>query len=194
MLEIRGVFRKRTTILCNGTNNKIVVDSGLTRLTNCSIRIIGNNNTIHIGAGCKLNNTSFHIEDNGGRIALGERTIIHGLTHIAVIEGKSVEIGSNCLFSANITIRTGDSHSILDKSGKRINPSKDIMIGNHVWIGNTATILKGTKVNNNSVIATGAILTGKEFPSNCIVGGFGGKILKSEVDWCSERIPIDNPI
>lgn len=59
-------------------------------------------------------------------------------------------------------------------------------------IGNTVIILKGTEVNGDSVIATGEILTGKEFPSNSIIGVLGGTILKSEVDWCSERIPIDD--
>ena len=194
LLKIKGVFRERTYICVRGTGNKIIVDKGLTRLKDCSITIRGNNNTINIGAGCKFNKASLYIENNGGRIIIGKDTIIHGQTHIAVIEGKAVNIGERCLFSANITLRTGDSHSILDRKGNRINPSRDIMIGNHVWIGNTVTILKGTRVNNDSVIATGAILTGKEFPSNSIVGGFGGNVLKSEVDWCSERVPIDNQI
>ena len=186
------MFLERTSISVRGTGNKIIVDNGLTRLKDCSITIRGNNNTINIGAGCKLNKTSLYIEDNGGRITIGKDTIIHGQTHIAVIEGKAVNIGERCLFSANITLRTGDSHSILDKKGNRLNPSKDIMIGDHVWVGNTVTLLKGTIINSNCVIAAGAILTGREFPSNSIVGGLGGNILKSDVDWCSERIPIDN--
>ena len=192
LLNIKGVFSDRTTICVQGTNNTIIIEKGLTKLKNCSITIRGNNSTIHIGAGCKFKDVSLYIEDSGGRITIDKDTIIYGKTHIAVIEGKSVAIGERCLFSSNITIRTGDSHSILDKNGKRINPSKDISIGNHVWIGNTVIILKGTKVNEDSVIATGGILTGKEFPSNSIIGGLGGTILKSEVDWCSERKPIDD--
>lgn len=194
LLKFKGVFRNGISIRVIGYGNKVLIDKGLTRLRDCSLTIRGNNNTIHIGKGCKLNSASLYIEDNGGSIIIGEGTIISGKTHIAVIEGKTISIGSRCLFSANITLRAGDSHSILDKNGKRINPSKDIMIGNHVWVGNTVTILKGTKVKDNSIIATGSILTGKEFPENCIIGGIGGKILKTETDWCAERIPIENQI
>lgn len=78
-------------------------------------------------------------------------------------------IGERCLFSSKITIRIGNSHSILDKNGTRINPSKGISIGNHVWIGNTVIILKGTEVNEDSVIATGGILYRQEKNSHQIV-------------------------
>lgn len=188
------MFRKKTVISVQGKNNKVLLDSGLTRLDGCSINITGNNNIVRIGKECKLNNVSFHIEDDDGVIEIGERTVIIGNTHIAVIEGKKVVVGEGRLFSPDITLRTGDSHSILDKLGKRINPSKDITIGNHVWIGNKVIILKGTRISDNSVVATGSLLTGKEFPNNSIIGGVGGQVLKSEIDWCGERIPIDNQI
>lgn len=189
-LSLSGVFAKRTSFVIKGRNNTICINKGLTRLNNCSFTIIGNNNTIIIGAGCKLKDVSFYIEDSDGTITVGENTIITGKTHFAVIEGTSIRIGKRCLFSQNVTFRTGDSHSIIDKNGGRINPSKDIEIGDHVWIGNSVTVLKGTKVQDESVIATGRILTGKEFPTNCVIGGIGGNILKKDIGWCEERLPI----
>lgn len=194
LLAAKGVFRDRTVIRIQGRNNKVLIERGLTRLKGCSISIMGSSNVVHIGRGCKLTNASLHIEDNGGDIEIGCGTIISGNTHMAVIEGKKVTIGKDCLFSANITLRTGDSHSVLEKAGKRINPSKDIMIGIRVWIGNTVIILKGAKINDNCVVAIGSLLTGKEYPSNSIIGGIGGQVLKGEIDWCGERIPIKNQI
>lgn len=191
LLSIKGVFAKHSSFSIKGDKNVVKIDKGLTRLENCKFLIWGNNNSINIESGCKLVNVSFYIEDSNGSITIGSNTIITGCTHLAVIEGKSIKIGDRCLFSQNITLRTGDSHSVLDNKGERINPSKDIVIGDHVWIGNSVTILKGAKINDNSVIATGSLLTGKEFPSNCIVGGIGGKVLKSEIDWCEERIPFN---
>ncbi|MBP2659028.1 MAG: hypothetical protein H6Q69_2060 [Firmicutes bacterium] len=39
------------------------------------------------------------------------------------------------MFSHDVHIRNGDSHSIIDlQTKKRINFSKDIIIGDHVWI------------------------------------------------------------
>ncbi len=70
-------------------------------------------------------------------------------TRLACIEGTSIEIGEDCMFSANIVFRTGDSHSIINSDGQRINASKSICIGNHVWIGNTVIVNKGVKVSDN---------------------------------------------
>lgn len=192
MLKIKGVFRDKTSINIRGRGNRVFVEKGLTRLINCRITILGDNNTIHIGKGCKLTDASLHIEDDGGVITIGDGTIISGKTHLACIEGQTISIGEGCLFSANITLRTGDSHSIIDKDGKRINPSKDITIGTHVWVGNTVIILKGTIIKDNCVVATGSVLTGKEFPSNSIIGGVGGKVLKEKISWCEERIPMSS--
>lgn len=44
-------------------------------------------------------------------------------------------------FLSNITFKAGDSHSISENE-RRINSSKDIIIGNHVLLGNNVTILK----------------------------------------------------
>ena len=93
------------------------------------------------------------------------------------------------MLSANITIRTGDSHSVLNASSReRINKSQSVLIGNHVWIGNTVLIFKGTQISDNSIVAGGSVVTGKSFPKNCIVGGNPAKVIKEGADWCSERI------
>lgn len=137
-------------------------------------------------------NASLHIEDNDGEITMKRHVTICGQTNIAVIEGRKVVIGEDCLFSSQIQIRTGDSHSILDqKTGARINPSKDIEIGKHVWIGNDVKILKGVKVGEHSIIGTGAILSGGNYPSHSVIGGIGhGKVLKTGIDWTPQRISI----
>lgn len=192
ILSCKGVFISHTSINVTGNNNHIQVQRGLTLLDNCKFYVEGNNNSIQIDSGCKLKDVTFFIQDSNGSITIGKDTIITGQTHLAVIEGTSISIGRDCLFSQNITLRTGDSHSILDVTGKRINPSKNIIIGNHVWVGNSVIILKGSRINDNSIIATGCILTGNDYPANSVIGGIGGKVLKSDINWCEERIPIQD--
>ena len=53
----------------------------------------------------------------------------------------------------------------------------EIVIGNNVWIGRNVTILKGAKIGDNCVIATGSIVT-KEIPSNCVAAGIPAKAVK----------------
>lgn len=92
------------------------------------------------------------------------------------------------MFSNQIEFRVGDSHSILDATSRmRINPSMDINVGKHVWIGHDVKVLKGANVGNNSIVATGAIVTKNDYPSNVIIGGVG-KILKENIDWYPQRI------
>ena len=57
------------------------------------------------------------------------------------------------MVSKDVSIRTGDSHSIIDlKTKKRINFGKDVVIGNHVWLGLNTSILKGVRIGNNSIV------------------------------------------
>lgn len=186
-------FAKGCKFVIRGENNIVDIESGLTRLTNTSIFISGSNNHILVMGGANLVNAHFHIEDNGGKIILKKHVTISGETNIAVIEGKKVVIGEDCLLSSRIYFRTGDSHSILDRTtGKRINPSLDIEIGDHVWIGNDVKILKGVVVGNHSIVGTGAILSTGDYPSHSIIGGIGhGKVLKTGIDWCPQRIKVE---
>lgn len=189
---LKGVFAKRCDFRVFGKNNVIEVEPGYTRLTNCKIRIFGSNSKVSIGRDCNLTNLNIWMEDDNTEVQIGKHVSITGRTSLSAIEGTKITIGDNCLFSQEIDFRTGDSHSILDSDGNRINPSKDISIGNHVWIGHSVKILKNTVIGNNSIVATGAIIAGGEYPDNVIVGGVGGRILKDDVNWEKERIPINN--
>lgn len=188
-ISISGVFASHCHFFIHGTDNSVIIEPGLTRMKNCRIIVKGNNCRILIGRDSNLNDVTLYIEDDGGRIELGKHTTITGKTALAVIEGKSITIGDDCLFSSDITFRVGDSHSILDTTTReRINPSADIAVGNHVWIGHSVKVLKGSLIGNHNIIATGAIVTGKHFSDHCVIGGSPAKVLKEGVDWCAERI------
>lgn len=173
----------------NGTGNCIHIDL-LARLKNTVITIKGNNNQVFIGKDCLIVDGDLYIEDDGGTIEIGDGTEICGKTHLAVIEGEKITIGQGCLFSSAIVVRTGDSHSILDKDGNRINPSKSVRIGDHVWIGNQVTILKGVIIQKDSVVGSGSLVTKKFFDTNIIIGGSPAKVIKESISWCGERIKI----
>lgn len=181
---------KQCTVLVKGKNNEIVIED-YTRLIHTSIIIQGNNNKVVIGRKCYLKDAEIYIEDSGGMISIGKDTSICGKTHLACIEGRKIEIGEGCLFSSDIVLRTGDSHSILNLDGKRINPSKDIKIGNHVWIGNRAILLKGSEIGDNSIVATGTVVTKKFEIKNIILGGNPSKIIKENITWDGFRIPVN---
>lgn len=183
------VYRSRFRIM--GTNNIVRIGKGV-RLNRVSIRVNGNNNVIDIQRNANLTTTEIVMEDDGGGLVIGEGTSLSGNTHLAVIEGKKIEIGNNCMFSANITVRVGDSHSIIqDESGKRINQSQSVIIGDHVWIGNQVILLKGTQIPPNCIVGSGSVVTKSFDEENVIIAGNPGRIVKRGINWLIERIEME---
>lgn len=93
--------------------------------------------------------------------------------------GDYIEIGEKCAIGRDVVIRSYDGHYIL-QPGYKI--SEPIIIKDHVWIGQGATILKGVTIGEGAIIASGAVVT-SNVPAHCIVGGVPAKIIKENVEW-----------
>lgn len=57
-----------------------------------------------------------------------------------------------------------------------------INIGNHVWIGLRAIILKGVTIGDGAVIAAGAVVT-NNVPANSVVAGVPARVMSENVNW-----------
>lgn len=148
----------------------------------------GNNNKLIIKDNFFMTNGHIQIEDDNNCVLIGQNVKFCGKINIGCIESTNISIGDNCLFSSDINISTGDSHSILDKSGQRVNKSLDVSIGKHVWIGNHSIINKGATISDNSIVGSGAIVTKKFVENNVILAGVPAKIIKREINWNEHRI------
>lgn len=182
----RGVIIN-TRFQVRGDGNKVVIEDGCV-LKNCLVYIAGNNNKIVLHAGSFVYGSDLYVEDNGCRLIVGENSFIGSHSHLACTEnGREILIGRNCLISANVQIRTGDSHSIYDYDGKRINYGKSVRVGDHVWIGEGAKILKGVVLQDDTVVGTGSIVTKSFDEKNIIVAGAPAKIIREFVKWDYNR-------
>lgn len=185
-----NVFLRGLRLKFYGKGNEVLLGGeNPSALTNLHLEIHGSNHKIIIEGGVGAKDLTIYCADANCLVHVKEGTQISGKTELAVMEGTKIEVGRDCLFSANITLRAGDSHSVVDaETGTRLNKSKDIIIGDHVWIGNTVIITKGTVIGANSVVATGAVVTGKVFPENSAMGGNPAKVVKEGISWKSEKI------
>ena len=181
---------KHCKIRIIGKRNKIIIGD-FTRLINTKITILGDDNVVDLSSFVYMQDGDIYIEDSKGKIQIGEHTTFSGRTHLACIEARTISIGERCLFSSNVTLRTGDSHSILDMQGNRTNASQDIRISNRVWIGNSVIILKGVNIAEDSIVATGSLVTKTFKQPNVILGGVPAKIIKENIKWLVDRIPLD---
>ena len=174
-------------IQIKGNNNKIILGTKVHFAGHINIQ--GNNNLVKIDDNCTIRKTLFWLEDDNNTVLIGNNTSIESKSEIAATEGKKIEIGSDCMISSEVFIRTGDSHSIVSElAGKRINYAADVKINNHVWLGHRVTITKGVEIGQNSVVASNALVTKKFSITNCIIGGFPAEILKENINWDKDRI------
>ena len=182
-----GAVRVGNRIQILGDRNVITLEEGCV-LKNTLIKICGNDNNVIIKQNAFVSGAELWIENNGCTITIGDSSFVGHHSHLACTEdGRQLLIGRDCLVSSYVQIRTGDSHSILDIEGNRINPAQSVTIGNHVWIGEGATILKGVELQDHTIVGTGAIVTKPFYMGNVLLGGVPAKVIKENVLWDSER-------
>lgn len=183
--------------------NQIISPEGL---ADVYVAFEGKNNTLVINENSKLRKTKFHFpNDNGyasvgmniedksfmGQINIGfeckvtieDDVTSQGAVYLTTAEKVKVTIGRDCMLSDQIQIRAEDSHAIYDvESGNRINPSQDIYIGKHLWLGYRCTILSGTIIRDGSVVGFGSVVKGS-FSNNVIIAGVPAKTIKKNIAW-----------
>lgn len=130
--------------------------------------LAGTNNTIQIGAYTTIKDANFFLGTS---------------------EYTNVKLGKDCMLSYDIIIRTNDGHTIYDKNTREIlNPLKDVVIGDHVWIGARAMILKGSHIPSNSMVGA-CSLVNKEFSEeNTVIAGIPAKVIKKDVNWDRKHV------
>lgn len=173
-------------LIVNGVGNVIEVHSSLPK--SVKLHFYGNNHHLIIDKGVVFRQGVIWFEDNGCEMRIGSKTTIMD-AHLAVVEdNRKLIIGKDCMLSSGIYISTTDSHSIIDiESGKRTNPSADIVIGNHVWVGRNVTIRKGCTIGCNSIIGGNTVVT-KDAPANAIIVGIPGRVVKTGCTWNRTRL------
>ena len=144
---------------------------------------------------------------NGGKVVLGERSQSRsGLTLIA--DGGVIEVGAHCQFNTNVSVTAlesvrigercslanmiddllahGNSVVIVDHDhafgGVSAFDSAEVVLGDDVWVGANAVILKGVHVADHCVIAAGAVVTKDVQPAYSVWGGCPARMISSRSD------------
>jgi acetyltransferase-like isoleucine patch superfamily enzyme len=171
------------------------------------VRFFGDRNKITVGQNCDVKTTTVLFYGVGNRLVIGDNSRVNGASivfdgqenllligdHVLIWDTFSVAakgsackvvIGNECLFSNHVKIRSSDSHLIFDlSSGVLLNPARDIILGDRIWVGEDVHILKGAEIGNDSIIGAGSVVTGKVFPSNSVIAGNPARVIKSNVRW-----------
>lgn len=164
-----------------GSNNYVEITEPLRIETKFTIKCTGSHSTVKIGKSNVYTNCTILLR-NRANVEIGDYTTWGGGT-IITADNSAVKIGSDCMFSNMIEIRVTDGHTLYDRDSKKlINDNKDITIGNHVWIGTRALLLKSNIADNNIIGACSFV--NKDFNiHNCVIAGTPAKVVKTNVNW-----------
>lgn len=97
--------------------------------------------------------------------------------------GSEIHIGKNVHIAREASIRDYDGHYIESPSYRTAKP---VYIGDNVWIGYRALIMKGVTIGEGSIIAANAVVT-KDVPPHCIVAGNPARIIRWNIKWKSTQ-------
>ncbi len=153
-----------------------------THISDSIITITGNNNNIYCEEGVLLRKAVITIRGNGCTIKIGKGTSFGSVRIIAAGETNEIAIGAGCLFADFIEIWGSDTHPIYNAQNEIINKEKPVRIGDKVWVGARAIILKGVTIESGSVVGMGSLVI-NDVPESSITVGSPNRIIKSDVHW-----------
>ena len=112
-----------------------------------------------------------------GQLSIGSGTAIN--EQVIIAASISVVIGSNCMLAPRVYILDVDheytSRDIpISIQGYRNSP---VDIGDDVWIGTQAVILKGVRIGTGAIVAANSVVTCDVEPYS-IVGGAPAKLIR----------------
>lgn len=132
---------------------------------------------VSIGNYCKLeNNIQFKFDGiwkKGPNIIIGNNVFLGNNIEFNI--RKSIHINNNCLIASGVKFIDHDHGFIKNKlMNAQQGIELDIIIGEDVWIGANAIILKGVEINSGAIVAAGSVVN-TSIASNEIWGGIPAK-------------------
>ncbi len=117
---------------------------------------------------------------SGAELVVGDEVGISGGSICAALR---VRIGARCLIGANVTITDTDFHTLAPVNRRHVSDPAQIStdpveIGENVFIGTNATILKGVTIGRNAVIGAGSVVS-RDIPDNAVAAGVPCRIIGS---------------
>lgn len=128
------------------------------------------------------------LREKGCRI--GNNVRWHGLRDVSVdvTRPSLIEIGNNVTFTRGCTILThgADWQVLRNIYNEVIASSGKVRIGNNIFLGTYAIILKGVCIGDNCIIGAGAVVT-KDIPAGSVVAGNPARIICSIDEYYRKR-------
>jgi acetyltransferase-like isoleucine patch superfamily enzyme len=137
---------------------------------------IGRDATVSLGRWCWIGHGS-KVRVHEGELSIGAKSVLGQECTLSTF--KHISIGRECIVADRVMMIDFDHGMVEVERPIREQGiyKRDVEIGNNVWIGYGACILRGVSVGHNAVVGTSAVVTG-DVPENAVVGGIPAKVIR----------------
>lgn len=131
---------------------------------------IGNN--VKIAKNCSIYGGPDNLLEIGDYSYIGMNTILNGYV-------KKLKIGEHVSIAQNVNVMVDSGPNASDLMQK-VFPviKKEVIIGDHTWIGANVTIMPGVKLGKFCVVAANSFVN-RSFPDYTVIGGSPAKLIRS---------------
>jgi len=166
----------------DGTSIDNVVELGEGAwLQSLRIRFFGRRSKVILAPNCRWKGYIL-VYGNGRTVRIGERSTC--IETYIVCRDRNVTIGSDCMFSRGIEIRSTDVHPIYDRAtNERINPAADVVVGDHVWVAANTTLSKGSVIPDGCVVGAMSFVNRAFDAPNCVIAGSPARVVRDNIRW-----------
>jgi acetyltransferase-like isoleucine patch superfamily enzyme len=112
-----------------------------------------------------------------GVVSIGAKTVLGQECTISAYQ--HVSIGRECVIADRVMLIDFDHGVVEVERPVRLQGiyKRDVRVGNNVWIGYGACILRGVTVGDNAIIGTSAVVT-RDVPANAVVAGVPARVIR----------------
>lgn len=155
------VTLKGLPLISKREGSRIIIGKDVTLVSRSKDNLAGINHPIILAT--LTSNATIFIDDGSG------------LSGATICAAQSIRIGKRCGFGVNVSVYDTDFHP-LDPQQRREQTSikearcNSIEIGDDVWIGANALLLKGSILGEAAVVGAGAVVSGQVEPYTIVAG------------------------
>lgn len=159
------ILKSRSARIVINNSGRVILRKKVRLDDNCEIR---SSKSIQLGCGTQIGNGTAIISTKTGTIDIHDHVFLN--RNCTVVSCDKIEIGEGTAIGYNVVILDHDHYFV--KEGTQ--PWNDIktapvIIGKDVWIGANVTILAGTTIGDNAVIAAGSVIKGNIPKSQLVI-------------------------
>lgn len=115
----------------------------------------------------------------GSNISVGDR--FQAAFDCVMLDSARIKIGNNVFFGPKVSVFTAEYPVYAPVRNEGLAYSKEVTIGDDVWIGGNVTINPGVHIGNNVVIGFGSVVT-EDIPDGVVAAGNPCRIIRKISD------------